>query len=90
MKTIRKRLPVQNLISKINSLDDVGRKDLATTCGTSIGNLRQIAYGFGGCSVAQATKIVKACDSVKLFELLPELNPDINSVNDDSKHPQSA
>ncbi len=71
----KRRMPIQPLIEKINSLDSQSRQQYAKRCGTSLGNLRQIAYGFGGCSPALAKTIVKNCDCDVTFEqLIPELN----------------
>lgn len=70
----RKRPPIQALVEKIKNLDDISRDVLAEKCGTSIGNLRQIAYGYGGCSPALAKKIIEnsGCD-VTFEQLIPEL-----------------
>lgn len=73
-KSARKRPPVRALISKINSLDSHEQQELAKQCGTSIGNLRQIAYGFGGVSPALAKSIIQnaKCD-ISVEHLIPEL-----------------
>lgn len=70
----RKRKTITALVSKINSLNHNERKELAHVCGTSIGNLRQIAYGFGGVSPRLAKSIVQnAGCNITIGELLPEL-----------------
>lgn len=70
-KTYRPR--VFELIDAINNADDEGRAALAAACQTSIGNLRQIAYGFGACSISQAVLIVDAVDGITLGDLCPAL-----------------
>ncbi len=71
----RKREPILPLISMINSMDSLSRKKYAEKCGTSLGNLRQIAYGYGGCSPALAKTIIQNCGCEVSFEdLIPELN----------------
>lgn len=71
----KKRAPISPLISMINSMDSLSRKKYAEKCGTSLGNLRQIAYGYGGCSPALAKTIIQNCDCELSFEdLIPELN----------------
>ncbi|WP_019519918.1 helix-turn-helix domain-containing protein [Faucicola boevrei] len=73
-QTERKRPAIQSLILKINDMSDSDRQNYAEKCGTSIGNLRQIAYGFGGVSPKLAKSIVKNCDCNVTFEqLIPEL-----------------
>ncbi len=75
---IRKRPPINSLINLINGLNNEQRQQLAKNCNTSVGNLRQIAYGFGGCSLSLAMSICKACDNVQLEQLLPELKEQTN------------
>ena len=70
-KTYRPR--VHQLIDAINGADDEGRAALAAECQTSIGNLRQIAYGFGACSLSQAVLIVDAVEGVTLGDLCPAI-----------------
>lgn len=71
----RKRPKIPVLIDKINSLDPVSRKDLAKSCGTTIGNLRQIAYGYSGVSPRLASQIIKNCGCVVTLEqLIPDLS----------------
>lgn len=71
----KRRTPIQPLIDKINGLDSFSRQIYAKQCGTSLGNLRQIAYGYGGCSPALAKKIIEnsGCD-VTFEQLIPELS----------------
>ncbi len=70
----RKRPKIPALIDKINGLDPDSRTDFAKSCGTTIGNLRQIAYGYGGVSPKLASQIVKNCGCVVTVEqLIPEL-----------------
>ena len=71
----KRREPIQPLIAKINSMDAIIRENYAAKCGTSLGNLRQIAYGFGGCSPQLAKTIIQNCDcDIKMEQLIPELN----------------
>lgn len=71
----KKRNPIDPLISKINSMDAISRELYAKQCGTSLGNLRQIAYGYGGCSPALAKRIIENCGCKVSFEqLIPEAN----------------
>lgn len=71
----KKRMPVTLLIEKLNSIDEASRNTYAEKCGTSFGNLRQIAYGYGGCSPALAKKILENCECDISFEqLIPEAN----------------
>lgn len=71
----RKRPPVSALIEKINRLDGTARVNFAKQCGTSVGNLRQIAYGFGGVSPKLAKNIVEHSDcNLSIGELIPELS----------------
>lgn len=73
-KRSRKRPKIPALINKINSLDPISRKDLAKSCGTTIGNLRQIAYGYSGVSPKLASQIIKNCGcTVTLEQLIPDL-----------------
>lgn len=71
----RKRNPITGLIDEINTLDSESRKKLAEKCGTSLGNLRQIAYGFGGVSPRLAKSIIahSNCD-ISIEQLIPELS----------------
>lgn len=74
-KRQRKRPPIPRLIDEINRLDDAAREKLAEQCGTSVGNLRQIAYGFGGVSPKLAKNIIKnARSEIRISELIPELS----------------
>tara|TARA_R110000765_G_scaffold139653_2_gene239936 strand:- start:10523 stop:10774 length:252 start_codon:yes stop_codon:yes gene_type:complete len=73
-KKERRRPVVVSLKQKLNSMPKQDRKEFAERCGTSFGNLLQIAYGWGGCSISLAQSIVAACDkSVELDDLIPEL-----------------
>lgn len=71
----RKRPPVVELIDEINTLDGVSREEFAEKCGTSVGNLRQIAYGFGGVSPRLAKNIIanSKCN-ITIEQLIPELS----------------
>lgn len=71
----RKRPPITNLIDEINALDSTSREKFAQKCGTSVGNLRQIAYGFGGVSPKLAKSIIanSNCD-ISIEQLIPELS----------------
>ncbi len=75
---ILKRPPINSLINLINSLNNEQKQNLAKQCKTSLGNLRQIAYGYGSCSLSLAMSICKACDEVKLEQLLPQLKEQTN------------
>lgn len=73
-KKERRRPVVISLTQKLNGMPEQERKAFATKCGTSFGNLQQIAYGWGGCSITLAQSIVSACDeSIELDDLIPEL-----------------
>lgn len=70
----RRRPIVIALKQKINNMPVDKRPEFAEQCGTSFDNLRQITYGWGGCSISLAQSIVAACDgSVDLEDLIPEL-----------------
>lgn len=70
----RKREPIHSLIKKINGMDNHNRNIYAQKCGTSLGNLKQIAYGFGGVSPKLAKTIIRNCDcDITLQQLIPEL-----------------
>lgn len=74
MKKDRRRPVVVGLKQKLNEMPVSDRKSFADKCGTSFDNLRQIAYGWGGCSISLAQSIVTACDGeVELEDLIPEL-----------------
>lgn len=74
MKKDRRRPIVVELKQKLNEMPVEERDDFADKCGTSFDNLRQIAYGWGGCSISLAQSIVTACDGeVELEDLIPEL-----------------
>lgn len=74
MKKDRRRPIVVELKQKLNEMPVEERDDFADKCGTSFDNLRQIAYGWGGCSISLAQSIVSACDGeVGLEDLIPEL-----------------
>ena len=74
MKKDRRRPIVVELKQKLNEMPVEERDDFADKCGTSFDNLRQIAYGWGGCSISLAQSIVSACDGeVELEDLIPEL-----------------
>ena len=74
IKKERRRPVVTSLKQKLNNMPTKDRKDFADECGTSFDNLRQIAYGWGGCSISLAQSIVAACDStIELDDLIPEL-----------------
>lgn len=73
-KKDRRRPVVMELKQKLNDMPVENRKDFANKCGTSFDNLRQIAYGWGGCSISLAQSIVSACaGKVELEDLIPEL-----------------
>nr|WP_317199776.1 hypothetical protein [uncultured Psychrobacter sp.] len=73
-KKQRRRPIVVELKQKLNEMPVEERDDFADKCGTSFDNLRQIAYGWGGCSISLAQSIVTACDGeVELEDLIPEL-----------------
>lgn len=73
-KKERRRPVVVELKQKLNDMPVESRKDFAEKCGTSFDNLRQIAYGWGGCSISLAQSIVSACaGKVELEDLIPEL-----------------
>lgn len=73
-KKERRRPVVVELKQKLNDMPVENRKGFADKCGTSFDNLRQIAYGWGGCSISLAQSIVSACGGkVKLEDLIPEL-----------------
>lgn len=73
-KKQRRRPIVVELKQKLNEMPVEERDDFADKCGTSFDNLRQIAYGWGGCSISLAQSIVSACDGeVELEDLIPEL-----------------
>lgn len=73
-KYTRKRPPIPQLIDKINSLDCQEQHLFAQKCGTSLGNLRQIAYGFGGVSPTLAKSIITNADcDITAEQLIPEL-----------------
>lgn len=72
-KTKKYRPRVTALLDAINSADAGGRYTLASRCGTTVDNLRQIAYGFGACSLNQAVLIANAVDGVTLSDLYPAL-----------------
>lgn len=70
----RRRPIVTTLKQKINDMPANKRTEFAEKCGTSFDNLRQITYGWGGCSITLAQSIVAACDGdVELGDLIPEL-----------------
>ena len=70
----RRRPKVTVLVDKINAMTPDQRDVFAKKCRTSTDNLRQIAYGWGGCSITLAKYIVKACDyDIELSDLIPEL-----------------
>ncbi len=70
------RSRIQKLIDLINSLSNSEKEVFATACETSIGNLRQIAYGHGFCSPAKAQAISKASQySVTPHDIRPDLYP---------------
>lgn len=71
----RKRPPIADLIDEINTMDSTAREKFAEKCGTSLGNLRQIAYGFGGVSPKLAKNIIanSNCD-ISIEQLIPELS----------------
>lgn len=70
----RRRPKVTVLVEKINAMTPAQRDAFAKKCHTSTENLRQIAYGWGGCSITLAKSIVKACDhEIELSDLIPEL-----------------
>lgn len=73
MKTKLRRPRVYVLTRAINDATEEERIDLAAVCGTELGNLRQIAYGYGSCSLALAKEIVAAVDGVSITDLIPEL-----------------
>jgi len=74
MKRERRRPVVAELKKILNDMPLEDRKGFSDKCGTSFGNLLQIAYGWGGCSISLAQSIVAACDnSVQLDDLIPEL-----------------
>lgn len=73
-KKQRRRPIVVELKQKLNEMPVEERDDFADKCGTSFDNLRQIAYGWGGCSISLAQSIVSECDGeVELEDLIPEL-----------------
>lgn len=72
-KTPLKREPVQALIDNINERDAFDRLALAKACGSSLDNLRQIAYGYGSCSLDMAKNIVSHVPGVTLADLIPSL-----------------
>lgn len=70
----RLRPVVVVLRDKINNMSIEEREVFAEKCDTSIDNLRQIAYGWGGCSLTKASLIVAACDNeIQLSDLIPAL-----------------
>ena len=72
-KKERRRPIVESLVIKLNDMPDDERAVFAKDCGTSFGNLQQIAYGWGGLSVSKAKQIVDACDGdIDLGDLFPE------------------
>lgn len=74
IKRERRRPVVTTLKDKLNNMPKKERESFAKKCGTSFGNLLQIAYGWGGCSITLAQSIVAACDNqIELDELIPEL-----------------
>ena len=74
IKKERRRPIVIALKDKLNNMPATQRECFAEKCGTSFDNLRQIAYGWGGCSVTKAKLIVAACDGeIELGDLIPEL-----------------
>lgn len=73
-KKDRRRPIVVALKDKLNSMSDKELASFAGKCDTSADNLRQIAYGWGGCSITKALLIVSACDGeVEIGDLIPEL-----------------
>lgn len=73
-KKERRRPIVVELKQKLNDMPVEERNAFANECGTSFDNLRQIAYGWGGCSISLAQSIVSACaGKVELEDLIPEL-----------------
>lgn len=74
IKKERRRPVVTTLKQRINNMPASNRQNFAEECGTSFDNLRQIAYGWGGCSISLAQSIVSACaGEVELEDLIPEL-----------------
>ncbi|GEM_PF-1960395 len=74
IKRERRRPVVMALKKILNDMPLEGRKDFADKCGTSFDNLRQVAYGWGGCSISLAQSIVSAsAGKVELEDLIPEL-----------------
>ncbi len=66
----RKRPPITKLINKINSLNQHQKEDFANQCNTTVGNLQQIAYGFGSCSLKLASAICNNCENLELNDFL--------------------
>ena len=74
MKRERRRPVVVELKQMLNNMPLEDRKGFADKCGTSFDNLRQVAYGWGGCSISLAQSIVSAsAGKVELDDLIPEL-----------------
>lgn len=74
IKTPRKRPPVKALIDAINAGDSTERAEMAARCGSTVENLRQIAYGYGSCSIELAKLIVaEELPGVSISDLLPSL-----------------
>lgn len=74
IKKERRRPMVVALKDRLNRMSDDELADFSDQCGTSANNLRQIAYGWGGCSVAKAILIIDACEGdIEIGDLIPEL-----------------
>lgn len=74
IKRERRRPVVVELKQMLNNMPLEDRKDFADKCGTSFDNLRQVAYGWGGCSISLAQSIVSvSAGKVELDDLIPEL-----------------
>lgn len=79
-RKVRRRPAIAHLKQKLKEMPQTERDDFAKECGTSFGNLLQIAYGWGCCSISLAQSIVSACDNnVTLEDLIPELKA--NALN---------
>lgn len=69
-----RRPRVNALVKHINAMSPEDREAFAASCKTSVGNLRQVAYGYGSCSISLAKLIATNCDDVRITDLIPELN----------------
>jgi len=63
------------LIDYINSITETERERLATKCGTSLGYLRQVAYGNRRCRESLAINIERESNRMVVCE---ELRPDVD------------